>query len=202
MSLTFFTKQRKDVQIPLISYDTENQSKQLLHTVAHGLVSLIKSKEIKTLDIYKPLLKQHAIYYPRQIPRHIQNLPAKEQMDYLLVYTQPHNEVLVPSLAFTLQQMIIDSMCSFPELYGNLLLEGNKIKDLRKQINLDAPCVLQALADEILKFDIFVERYPDAYLLPVKEYYLSAASESDSPSLFIHFQDNLYTTQNFNESEE
>ncbi len=96
--------------------------------------------------------------------------------------------------------MTVEAICNNPGQYGNLLLEGKTIDELRKAANLDHPSVLQALANEVLEINVFVERYPDAYLLPVKEYYLS---EIDSPNnLYIHFQDNYYTTVYDEEEEE
>lgn len=194
MSLTFFTQsQQINDKIFLIEYAHHTRTKRLFHAVAQGFVYLLKSKLLPDLKVFRPLLRQHANYYPRQLPKHIQKLNPFEQFEYMLVYTQPHAKTLVPSLAFTLQQMAVDAMCAYPEQYGNLLLEGKKIEELRKASNIDAPCVLQALADEVLKLNIYVERYPDAYLLPVKEYYLSEADSN--ANLYIHYQDNHYTTQ-------
>jgi len=200
MLLTFFTKKPQDPQVNLIDYALNSRTKFLFRSLAHGFVSLIKSNQFNNLEIFKELLTQHAKYYPRQLPMHIQNLSAKDQFEYLLVYTQPHIETLIPSLAYTLQQYAIDTICLYPEQYGNLLLEGNSIEHLRKTSNLDHPSILQAIADNVLKINIYLERYPEAYLLPVKEYYLSEIKSS--LNLYIHYQDHLYMCQSEIEGEQ
>ena len=199
MSLTFFTQTPSDKQFSLIEYEPATRTKQLLKVIAHGLVYLLRTEKIQR-DTLRSLLEQHAKYYPRQLPQHIQKLSAHEQIEYLLVYTQPHAETLVPSLAYTIQQMAVDSICKSPELYGNLLLDGHRIEELRKLSNLDNSGVIQAIADEVLFINIFVERYPDDYLLPVKEYYL--CDNGSTANLFIHYQDHYYTTQSDIEGEE
>lgn len=200
MTLTFFTKQAQPKALPVITYDEQTQSKRLFVAIAAGLVELINANKIDNINTLMPFLKQHAIYYPRQLPKHIQNLAPHEQLNYLLIYTRPHAETLYPSIAFTLQQMAVDAIARFPGLYGNLLLTGKTLEMLRKEANLDHTSVLQALADEALGINIYLERYPEPYLLPVKEYYLSQSG--GQTNLHIHYQDNYYKAQTFHTGED
>lgn len=193
MPLTFFTHKQEEQQSLLIDYSPGTRTKRLFYAIAYGLIHLIKTNQFENKSLLGSLLSQHANYFPRQLPQHIQNLPASEQIEYLLIYTQPHAEMLVPSLAYTLQQMAVDVICSKPEMYGNLLLQGKTIAELRKQPDLDDPSVLQAIVDEILMINIYLERYPDSYQLPVKEYYLTP--NNNPTNLYIHYQDRFYMTQ-------
>lgn len=133
------------------------------------------------------------MYYPRQLPKHITNLCVKDQVEYLLVYTHPHKDVLVPSLAYTLQQAAIDTMCKYPQHYGNLLLEGHDLEVLRKSNELDDPGLLQALAERVLNTSINLERYNEPYQFPVKEYYQSGSHQV--AQINLHYQDNVYRSE-------
>lgn len=194
MLLDFFNKNQAEPKITLIDYDENTKTKKLFCAVAQGLVSLIKSSKLSDVQVLKSFLENHANYYPRQLPKHIQNLPVNEQLEYLLIYNHPHLEVLIPAMAHTLQQSVVDVVCKSPEIYGNLLLEGKTVGQLRKAENLDHTSILQALADEILHINIYLERYCETYLLPVKEYYLSVSNNQDH--LYLHYKDRFYTTEN------
>lgn len=191
---TFFINQALEKEKPLlIDYDDDFQTALLFEAIAAQLLSLIKTHDTLLMTHLKTLLTFHSKYFPKQLPFHITHLEAKDQLNYLLTYTLPHQEKLLPSLAHTLQQSAIDILSKYPEEYGNLLLEGMLIEQLRQMKNLDHPSLLQALSDHILHSNIYIERYPFSYQLPVKESYLCA--EQSHRNLYLHHQNNIFRYQ-------
>jgi hypothetical protein len=193
MSLMFFNAGSLQKPIPHIEYEQETKTRQLCHIVAHGFLVLYRQGKLgNELTHYHPLLMRHAEYFPKQLPVHIQKKSAKDQFEYLLMYNQPTKDILEPALAYTLQQLCVDVMCEKPAEYGTLFVEGFEPKALRTMEGLDAPAVIQVLAAEILKINIFVERHNERYFLPVREYYLT--EEKNAEDLYLHFQNKHYTT--------
>lgn len=171
---TFFINQTvKEEKKLLVEYSQSSQSSNLFNTIAYNLTQSQANSLVQLCHASNELLIKHALLFPEQLPKHIKTLSPKDQIKYLLSNATPITEILIPSLAFTLQQLAIDIICQYPEQYGNLLLEGYSINELREKTGLDHPSVLQALADHILKCDIFVERYTSVSSFPVKEYYFS-----------------------------
>lgn len=192
MLLTFFTKQKIEKTQGVISYNEDSSTAFLFQALANAIVSLMQKND-NTGNPFEFFLSQHALYYPKQLPQHITQLTTHEQCEYLLIYNQPHKTTLIPSMAYTLQQIAIDIMCQQPELYGNLLLEGHRVSDLRKNPKIDDSGLLQALADHGLHTNIYIERAASPYELPVKENYTT-----DFPitaPIHIHFRENIYRSE-------
>ena len=97
-------------------------------------------------------------------------------------------------MAYTLHQISIDLLCQYPEIYGNLLLEGHTIQNLRKNSKLDDTGLLQALAKHALQTNVYIERYSAPYELPVKEYYTASSKEQFTP-IKIQVKESNYRSQ-------
>lgn len=189
MLLTFFTKTKIEKTPYAVHYNEDSSTAFLFQALATATIDLMQKNENSGTQ-FEFLLNQHALYYPKQLPKHVSHLATLEQCEYLLIYNQPHKEVLIPSMAYTLQQIAIDIMCQHPELYGNLLLEGHRINELRKDQKIDDSGLLQALADHGLHTNIYIERVSSPYELPVRECYTTEVALT-SP-IHIHFKENVY----------
>ncbi len=193
MSLSLFETQKLNDGIKRIDYRDSTQSRSLIDVIAYRFVSLLEQKLVPINTPYlSRFLKEHAIYFPKQLPVHTRNMNNDDKVSYLLTYTQPHESVLIPAISHTLKQMIVDIMCEKPSLYGHSFLKGIEPKTLRSAKNLDSPEMIKALAKEILHIDIFIERYNRQYALPVKESFL--AETDNIPAIYILNKDNTYQT--------